>query len=95
MGAMSQVAYIPPLPPLPSLSPLLLSALIPSFHWHIIKSVGLGAQVAEGYESLPGTGRMRNKSPGGGGLELLSPLTPGLIQGDPITRPSNYPVLPA
>lgn len=81
---MRQLGFIPASPfsaPLPSSSPP--PRLNSSHLRHIIKSAGLGAQVAEGYESLPGTGRMRDKSPEGGGLELLSPLTPGFICGGP------------
>jgi len=77
-GAESQLGFILPLPPLPDL-PLPFPFLHSSQHRHIIKSAGLGAQVAEGYESLPKPGRTRDKSPGGGGLELLYPLTPRFI----------------
>lgn len=69
---MSQLGFIPPSPPLtsPLLSFTMPHFLLPS---HIIKSAGQGAQVAEGYESLSGTGRKMNESLGG--LELLLHLT--------------------
>lgn len=58
------------------------SCLNSSHHWHIINNTGLVAQVPEVYESFPKPGRMKDKSPGGGRLELLSPLTPELIWGE-------------
>lgn len=85
---MRQLGFIPasplsatptPPPPHPASSPP--PHLNSSHLGHIIKSAGPGAQVAEGYESLPGSVGMRDKSPEGGGMELLSPLTPGFICG--------------
>lgn len=71
----------PPLTPYPTHLPTTRPHLNSSHLGHIIKSAGPGAQVAEGYESLPGSVGMRDKSPEGGGMELLSPLTPGFICG--------------
>lgn len=75
MGTNSQLGFIPPSPPFTSLL-LFLNASIPlTITYTVIKSAGQGAHVAEGYESLSATGRKRNKSPEGGGLQLLFHLT--------------------
>lgn len=62
-------------------SPPVFYQLLLLFHWHIIKSAGPVARAAEGCESLSRLGRTGDKSPGGGGPGLLSPLSPRFIRG--------------